>query len=368
MSSYQFTRRHSGEVTLLDFAWNQPASTLGLCAGASGDLYLALNVTDAVSKLPEYRVEVLDPDLSVPRGWQVPKPIYLPELFRREDGAVWILGAVETGNRESEVLLPVASQEVPAARRRFAASEETVLSTRGETLVRFIRDSWKKAPARIITDTLGEKGRRTEWKLPKEPYPTAAWMDRDRLIHVLSWAKPESLHSIFTATGEPVAELAVPFQDLGGRGGYRPIELGRDGRNRFVTGHGSAIGIVTTSPGTDACFTKLLSLPEEQFVFSLWPTVPFAGNGWATHFTFGNLTGGSGGNGWLAVRDEQLIASWVGEDPGVYRDHHGNEHQLGEEKLSLTALDTLSDGRIACCFETQERKKPGRIHVALVTN
>jgi len=367
MPKFEFTRRHSDGVTVLDCAWSQPASNLGLCANGAGKLYLALNVTDPFSQLPEYGVVELEPDGADPRGWQVPKPIYLPELFRREDGSVWILGAVESGDRECEVLLPVESQEAPAARRRFAASEETVLSTRGESLVRFIRDSWKKAPARIITDTLGPKGKRSEWRLPKEPYPSAAWMDRDGLIHVLSWAKPNSRHSIFTATGDPIAEHAVAFQDLGGQGGYRPIEMGRDGRDRFVTGHGTAVGIVATSPGAETRFIKLMPLPDERFVFSLWPTVPTAGNGWTARFTFGNLTGGSGGNGWLAVQEDQLIASWIGVGPGVYRDHHGTEHRLDAEQLSLSGLDVLPDGRIACCFETQGRKEPGRVHVALVT-
>jgi hypothetical protein len=342
------------------------ASTLGLCADGSGKLYLALNVTDPASRLPEYGIVEIGPEGSSPHGWQVPKPIYLPELFRRDDGAVWILGTVESGNREFEVLLPVASDEVPAARRRFAASEETILAARSEMLIRFLRDTWKKAPARIVTDTLGVKGKRTEWKLPKEPYPNAAWMDGEGLIHVLSWAKSESLHAIYTATGEPVAEHAVAFQGLGGQGGYRPILMGPNGADRYVTGQGPAVGVIATCPGTDASFTELLSLPEEQFVFSLWPTVPFAGNGWAARFTFGSLTGGGGGNGWLAVQEDRLVASWLGAEPGVYHDHEGVEHRLDDTQLSLSRLDILPDGRFACCFETQARTQPGRVHVALV--
>lgn len=366
MFPYCFTRRAADGFDHLEFSLDGPASVLGLSADGAGKRYLALNVTDPLRRLPRYGIVCLPPE-GDPYGWEVPKPVYLPDLFRREDGSVWILGTVESGNREAEVLLPVEAREVPASRRRFPASEETLLSTRGGALIRFLRDTWRKAPARIVTDTLGAKGKRSEWKLPKEPYPSRAWLDPDGLIHVLSLAPPESRHSIYTASGARVAEHPVAFGGVGGRGGYQPLEMRTDGCNRFVSGHLGGLGIVTTHPEGESDYTELLTLAGDQFVYALWAPVSLPGGGWAARFTFGSQSTGAGGNGWLAVRGDQLVGSWLREGPGEYRDLHGGRHPLDAETLTLTDLAALPDGRLACSFERQDQNKPGRIHVALVT-
>ncbi len=303
--------------------------------------------------------------------------VYCAELFRRGDGLLWALGAVEEGRREREVFFPIDAGVLPPSLQRFAASTEHLVRVEADPVVRLLLDDFTRKTARIVCDALsGPRRKRKAWKLPVDPYPLGAAVDAAGAIHVVGTNGEGATHWTYDAEGALVGERACTLPEpIGPRAlldaapdRFRLVE-GSAPKDPTVDGPAPALH-VATSLGADATRRELFTLPFAGVAFySIWSPRFLPRGAWFSHFTYGSDAPSRSGNGWMVVAGDRVVAAFC-QDParaGVYRDLDGADHRLDAAGLTLHDLDVdvACQRAVACYSHPAERGTAGHDRVLL---
>jgi hypothetical protein len=350
-----------GSLTRLRWASSVALNDVRVSA-SSKEVNLAVKLTEGSTV--SYGLVVLASGDESSRCAVWPAGIYLPALFWRTDGDLFVVGTKEEKGKEREVIFRASENSLPPSRPRLPANVANVLGVSDDSLVRFMGDVMQKRPPKLVADELGTKGKRRAVTLPAAPYPWAALLDTNSDVHIIAFTESKGRHLIFDHNGAQVETHDFSLEGISGLGGLRPVSCARGGRGVYVTGRGNGLGILHIQPNSSPKYREAFKLPiADATIYMVLPARVDAEHA-LVHFTWGSESNDTTGSGWLLVRAGIAKRWWVSDASG-YRDQDGTVHSIAEGKTTLRGIDVTREGTTIAIFSVDSG--PEELYVARIS-